>query len=122
MHNKTILTIYIHIYICVRSTRETLRSISAKSTRTNSLSPRRNGGSVIGAETRWLYTQVCIRVWRREFEARVRVRAWLRFEWLVPKGTDPDPRGIAPTVRVSPVPFLLDRSHRRSSYELLVTS
>lgn len=91
-------------------------------TRTNSLSPRRNGGSVIGAETRWLYTQVCIRVWRREFEARVRVRAWLRFEWLVPKGTDPDPRGIAPTVRVSPVPFLLDRSHRRSSYELLVTS
>lgn len=40
-------------------------------------------------------------------------RAWLCFEWLVPKGTDPDPRGIAPTVRFS-VPFLLDRSHRRS--------
>lgn len=40
-------------------------------------------------------------VCRREFEARVRERAWLRFEWLVPKGTDPDPRGIAPTVRFS---------------------
>lgn len=30
-------------------------------------------------------------------------------EWLVAKGTDPDPTGIAPTVRFS-VPFLLDRS------------
>ena len=36
---------------------------------------------------------------RVRVRARVRVGAWLRLEWLVPKGTDPDPRGIAPTVR-----------------------
>lgn len=35
-------------------------------------------------------------------------------ECLVPKGTEPDPRGIALALRLS-VPFLLDRYTHRSS-------
>ena len=51
-------------------------------------------GAHTGARVR-----VQARVLAARVSVRVRVRAWLRLEWIVPKGTDPDPRGIAPTVR-----------------------